>query len=270
MLDATTTDCRLQRTRGRADVGFAKGRLTHLHQQGAAKAMLPRMHGRWPEIVFLNTAGGITGGDRLAYSVALGEGVQAVATTQTAERGYKSTTGTGRVQVHLSLGAGAELHWLPQELILFDQAALDRDITVEMATDARLVFLETLVLGRAAMGEHLGRVHLTDRRSIRRGGRLVMLEPLRLRPADLTRPGTAGLNGATALASLTLIAADAEDHLERLRRILPNTDVSAAASAWGGRLTARFMAEDAFPLRRAVAEAVQILTNQPLPRVWQL
>ena len=103
MLDATTTDCRLQRTRGRADVGFAKGRLTHLHQEGAAKAMLPRMHGRWPEIVFLNTAGGITGGDRLADSVALGQGMQAVATTQTAERGYKSTTGTGRVQVHLSL-----------------------------------------------------------------------------------------------------------------------------------------------------------------------
>ena len=58
---------RLQRMHGRAEVGFAAGprgqRLTRLFQQGSAKAMLPRVHGAVTEVVFLNTAGGLTGGD---------------------------------------------------------------------------------------------------------------------------------------------------------------------------------------------------------------
>jgi urease accessory protein len=46
--------------------------------------------------------------------------------------------------------------------------------------------------------------------------------------------------------------------------------VRAAASAWDGRLTARFLSADAFALRRAVARAVSTLTRRPLPRVWQI
>jgi urease accessory protein len=45
-----------------------------LAQAGSAKAMMPRMHGRAPEVVFLNTAGGLTGGDRLDYAVDLAGG----------------------------------------------------------------------------------------------------------------------------------------------------------------------------------------------------
>jgi urease accessory protein len=54
--------------------------------------MMPRMHGRAPEVVFLNTAGGLTGGDRLDYAVDL-EGGHVVATTQTAERAYRCADG---------------------------------------------------------------------------------------------------------------------------------------------------------------------------------
>ncbi|MBO6603260.1 urease accessory protein UreD [Rhodophyticola sp.] len=270
MFDATSTATGLQRTRGRARVAMADGRLTHLHQEGAAKAMLPRMHGRWPEVVFLNTSGGITGGDRLDYALDLAPGSRAVGTTQTAERAYRAAGGVGRVRTRLTLGAGAELHWLPQELILFDGAALERDLQVEMAADATLVMLETLVLGRMAMGETLTDLHLRDRRAVRRGGRLVLLEPVRMDAADLMRPGTAGLNGARALASLSLIAPDAVDRLAGLRRVLPADGVRAAASVWGGRLTARLVSADAFALRRCVARAVTFLTRQPLPRVWQI
>jgi urease accessory protein len=57
---------------GRAAVSFGAGaRLKDLAQAGSAKAMMPRMHGRAPEVVFLNTAGGLTGGDRLDYAVDL-------------------------------------------------------------------------------------------------------------------------------------------------------------------------------------------------------
>ncbi|MBF9032283.1 urease accessory protein UreD, partial [Rhodobacterales bacterium HKCCE3408] len=57
------------------------------------------------------------------------------------------------------------------------------------------------------------------------------------------------------------------DRLGRLRAVLPG-DGSAAASAWGGRLSARVMAEDPSKLRDTLARAITTLTGRPLPRVW--
>jgi len=125
-----TAQTGLQRASGRAHVGLCAREaltfLTDLHQSGSAKAFLPKVHGPVPEVVFLNTSGGLTGGDRLMFSLALGDGAQAVATTQTAERAYASSGGRAVMDVVLSLGAGARLDWLPQETILFDRSTLAR------------------------------------------------------------------------------------------------------------------------------------------------
>jgi urease accessory protein len=270
MFDLAQRDPRHQRVAGRAAVSLGAGaRLSDLSQAGSAKAMLPRMHGRAPEVVFLNTAGGLTGGDRLDYAVDVADGL-AVATTQTAERAYRSTGGVARVTTRLTVGAGATLHWLPQELILFDGAALDRRLEVELGSGATVILLETLVLGRAAMGETVRSLHLRDRRRVTRDGRPLMIEALRLDDADLARGGAAGLDGARALSTLTLLSEDAPDRLAQLRAAHPaDGPVRAAASAWDGRLTARYLSADAYALRRAVGRAVATLTRLPLPRVWQ-
>jgi len=272
MFDETAPPAQMQRVDGRAGAVIGPGgRLRGLHQRGAAKAMLPRMHGRAPEIVFLNTAGGLTAGDRLVYGLEVAGGAAAVGTTQTAERAYLSRGGAAQVETRLRIGPGGRLHWLPQEMILFEGAALDRRVTAEMAADAELVLLETLVLGRAAMGERLTRLALTDRREVIRAGRPAMVEAIRLGDADLTRAGAAGLNGALAVATLSLFAPDAEDRLGALRAALPGDGpVRAAASGWDGRIVARFMAPEAWPLRRAVARAVETIAQGPLPRVWQI
>ncbi|MBZ0230205.1 MAG: urease accessory protein UreD, partial [Bauldia sp.] len=64
----------LERARGevrltiRSDGGVP--RLETLYQSGSAKARLPRIPaGAAPEAVLLNTAGGVTGGDRLTWRV---------------------------------------------------------------------------------------------------------------------------------------------------------------------------------------------------------
>ena len=67
-MDGTVTvNNTLQRSRGEAGLGFADGNLARLHQRGAAKALLPRTHSSTHEAVLVNTAGGITGGDRYDY-----------------------------------------------------------------------------------------------------------------------------------------------------------------------------------------------------------
>lgn len=271
---ATPRPASHQRVDGAAAAEFAAGPgggvLRRLAQRGSGKAMLPRVHGRATEVVFLNTAGGLTGGDRLSFSLAAGAGARVTGTTQTAERAYRSGSGVARVEVSLSAGAGARLDWLPQETILFDAAALDRVTRAEIAPDATLLLCETIVVGRRAMGETVSRVALSDRREIRRGGVLLHLDAFALH-ADALAPRPALLAGARAIGTVVLVAPDAEDALDALRSAAAAVDgVRAAASAWGGRLVLRLAAPDAWPLRRATAALLSILRGgAPAPRVWQ-
>jgi len=263
----------LQRSRGEAMVSLSRDgdvmRIGTLRQQGSAKVILPHC-GANTEAVFLNTSGGLTGGDILKYAVHLGYGVQATATTQTAERAYKSTSGPARVSVDLTVGRDGWIDWLPQETILFDAARLDRRTEVTLGEGAGCLLLEMVVLGRAAMGETLAQVQLRDWREVRRNGAPVMVEPLSLGPDSLTS-GVAGLNGMRAFASLALIAPGAADMLAPLRAELTEPGVIGAASALDGRLMLRLMAADGWPLRRQIARCLGLLRRgRPLPRVWQM
>lgn len=264
---------RLERVRGAAEVTLSHRadavRLDRLAQQGSAKAFLPRVHGPVPEVVFLNTAGGLTGGDRLSYRLAVGAGAAVTGTTQTAERIYSSTGDLAEVEVRLLAEAGARLHWLPQETILFDRARLARHTRADLAGDAELLLVETLVLGRAAMGEEVRSLDLLDRREVWRDGRPVFLEPLRL--GDHSQ-GRAALIGAhRAMATLALLARGAEDAVGPLRAALGGVDgVEAGVSGWDGRCLVRLAAERAAALRQALRVVMEVVRGAPLPRVWQL
>ena len=265
----------LQRSRGAASValGLRDGatHLARLSQKGCAKAILPRSDSPDPEVVFLNTAGGLTGGDHLSFELDLAQGTKATAATQTAERAYASIGGVAKLDVTLKVGAGAALDWLPQETILFDHSALDRRTTVHLGEGARLLMVETVVLGRRAMGETIATLDFRDRRLVLDAeGAPIFAEPLAITQDTLNRRATpAGLAGARAFSTIVMIAPDAEDNLDALRRLLADRP-NAGATAWDGRLVVRAMADDAFPLRQLTAQVLTHLRGQALPRVWQL
>ena len=266
---------RLQRARGRAEVGVSlrggRVRLDRLFQEGCAKAILPRTPAPIPEVVLVNTSGGVTGGDRLDWRLAVGPGAALTATTQAAERIYRSSGGAARIETRLDLGPGARLDWLPQETILFDAARLERCLEVDLAGDARLTAIETLVLGRAAMGETMRTGAISDQWRIRRDGRLVHAEALRV-AGDLARAaaGAATLAGARAIATFVHAAPGAETRLDQARGLLAGQPgVTAAASAKPGILIVRFRAADARPLRDALIRFLMAFRG-PLPRVWSL
>ncbi len=275
-LDALPVAAPLQRAKGRAAVALAAGRdgravVADLHQQGSAKAILPRVVGPVTEVVFLNTSGGLTGGDRLDYALTLAPRTHATATTQTAERAYRSTTGTARAEVRLTVGAGGWLDWLPQETILFDGTALDRDIRVDLGLGAGCLFLEAVILGRHAMGETVTGLHFRDTRMIRRDGQPLWAEPLEIDTRTLTRAGNpAMLGGARAMGTMALIHPQAADRLPALNAVLDEPGVEAGASAFDGRLILRCLAWDGLPLRRQILRALAVLRPGPVPRVWQV
>lgn len=265
MLDAAP-QITMQRAKGRAHVAFAvKAGRTHLvdlGQQGSAKVLLPRVAGDRPEAVFLNTSGGLTGGDRLDLSLDLGPGTRLCATTQTAERAYQSPGPMAEVRFRASLGAGASLHWLPQETILFQDSHLNRQTEIDLGPGAEVLLCESLVLGRQAMGETLTRTRLADHRMVRRAGRPVWAEGLMLSSESLARPVL--LAGARAFGVVALVAQGAEDIAT-----LPQTDgARIELSAWDGRALVRIAAESGFALRRQMAATITKLSGRALPRVW--
>lgn len=262
----------MQRSHGTAAVAFEGARLTLLRQQGSAKALLPQVRGAAPEVVFLNTSGGLTSGDTLDYSTTLSAGARAVATTQAAERAYRADAGPARVRVRHEVGAGGWLDWLPQETILFDRAALARDTTLTLAPDAGCLMLEAVVLGRAAMGETVATLQLTDRRRIERAGRPVFFEPFTLTTEVLAKgPRGALLGPARAFATLVLCAPGAEDAVAAARAVPPTQGVDCAASGFDGLCTLRLLAADGWPLRQHILKLMQALRRgAPPPRVWQL
>ncbi|MEM9428333.1 MAG: urease accessory protein UreD [Pseudomonadota bacterium] len=258
----------LQRARGRGEVSFAgrPTRLTRLAQEGCAKILLPKTYGRPPEAVIVNTSGGITGGDRLRYAASVGPAAAATLTTQAAERVYRAATGEGRIEVRLEVGAEGRLDWLPQETILFEGGRLARTLEVDLSEGADVLIVESVILGRGAMGEVLEDAALTDQWRVRREGRLVFAEALRLAPPLSALRGPGALRDARAFATVALISDRAEDRLTEARAALPE---GAMASAWRGALVCRFLDADPARLRRGLA-AFLTQFNGPLPRVWQV
>lgn len=264
----------MQRSHGKAMVSFAlrgdQVRLRDLAQSGSAKAMLPRVWGAVPEVVFLNTSGGLTGGDGLSYQMDIGAGARVTATTQTAERAYASTGMAADVSVRANVGQGGRLDWLPQETLIYEDAHLHRNTEIDLAEGASCLLSEAVVLGRHAMGERPVRARFTDTRVIRRMGRPVWTERLYFNPQIFARATDPAILGdARAFAIIALIADGAQDYLARVRAILDEPACRSAASGWDGRLLIRIMAADGWPLRKQIARVLTALRDAPLPRVWQ-
>ena len=257
----------LQRSAGTVKVALTRDGLSDLYQSGSAKAIL--MHGRLgPEVTFLNTSGGLTSGDRYDCAMSLGPGVRALASTQTAERAYRAKDGCATLTVAHTVGAGAWLDWLPQETILYNDASIRRDCTIDLAAGAGCLTLDTLVFGRAAMGETVSRLALFDRRTIRRDGRLITVEHLAFGDDALSSRGAAMFAGARAISTLILIGPS--DRLPAIRAALDEPGVRSGASVVGERLVVRMAAPDHWPLRRQIIRLLGVLRPGPLPRVWQM
>lgn len=262
-----------QRARGvgRLTVRHEDGatRLVELFQEGSAKLRLPRVRTDAVEAVMINSGGGMTGGDRFSWTVDVGDGAAAVLTTQACEKVYRAQAGEARVATQLTVGAGARLDWLPQETILFDRSALARTIEADVAAGGRLLLAEAVVLGRRAMGETLTRASFHDRWRIRRDGRLLFADDLKLGGDFSTLAASPPLlGGAGAFATLLLVAPDAEALLDAVRTAIGEF---GGASAFGGKLVVRIAARDGLALRRALLPAIAVLSGgRPAPSVWTL
>lgn len=238
-------------------------------ESGGYRVRFPKAGGAC-EGVLINTGGGMAGGDAMAVGIDVAAAAQAVFTTQSAEKIYRSDGSQTRVAIELALAAGSRLDWLPQEQILFDGSRFCRKLAIEMAADAALTLCESVVFGRAAMGEALASGAFRDRWRVRRDGRLIFAEDVRFEgdiARTLARPAVAA--AARAMATVLHVAPDAVEQRDRLRAALDEAACECGVSAWNGMLVARFLAQDWRVLRGVLCGFLGVLRGRPMPRSWQ-
>jgi urease accessory protein len=239
-----------------------------LRESGSLRVRFPSPEGEGLSAVFVNTAGGIAGGDRFDIDVTTGVGSRLTLTTAAAEKVYRAPGPAAQLNIALKAEAGSHLAWLPQETILFDRARIARRFDIDLAEDASLLLCEIVVFGRAAMGETMRHGEFIDRWRLRRGGRLMLAETVRLDGdigEKLSRSAVA--SGGVAIGTALIVPGD-ERIVERIRDASESFRAEVGVSAWNGFAMARFCAQDATRLRADMMTVLGRASDAPLPRLW--
>src|SRR5690348_16221475 len=90
-----------------------------LHESGSLRVRFPSPEDEGLSAVFVNTAGGVAGGDRFDVDIEAGEGTRLTLTTAAAEKVYRAVDKAAELNIALKVADGAHLAWLPQETTLF-------------------------------------------------------------------------------------------------------------------------------------------------------
>ena len=256
-------------------------RIADLYQNANAKIRVPKQHHDHLDAVLINTAGGLTGGDRLCWTMDAGASTKTVVSTQACERIYRAKAGTADVQNNIDVQEGAHLFWLPQETILFDGAALDRKFNAQIASGGRLTALEIVVLGREAMHETLQSVSLSDKWRIHHGNRLLHADAIRLGSADLPKmKQSAHLKDHLVFGTLIDIEPSRTPLDQQQSRALSDRfahrftgcdKVQMGMSVFEQKTIVRFTARNSYQLRQQLPDLLnEIVLGLHLPTVWRL
>jgi urease accessory protein len=244
-------------------------RRMRVHEAGSLRVRFPNGESRGTlDAVLVNTAGGMTGGDRADIDVNVGAGARLTVTSAAAEKIYRSLGPDTEIAVKLAVGAGGALAWLPQETIVFDRVRLRRSIDVALARDANLLLAEAVIFGRSAMGETVVAGHFRDRWRVRVDGALIFAETVRLDDKIAQRLAERAVaGGSVAVASVVKIPGD-DQSVAAVRAVQDEFAGDVGVSAWNGLAVARLVAPDGAALRRDLIAVVTALGGHPLPRLW--
>jgi urease accessory protein len=211
-----TLDLRL-----RADGGRTTAARHHSGPLQVQKALYPEGDAVC-HLILVHPPGGIAGGDALAIDACCEPQAHALLTTPGATRWYKANGRRATQSVRMEVGG--RLEWLPQEAIVFDQAAVGSSIDVTLAPGAATIGWDVVVLGRTAAGETFTQGEFAQTIRLAAGADLLWLERVRIAGGDALLDSPIGLAGAPAFGCLWAYGpAWTDAQLDTLREALPRT-----------------------------------------------
>ena len=276
----SSSDRDLERAQGSSRIVLGSSergtRIIEVFQRAPLRIMFPRVGlGAIEEVVLVNTAGGIAGGDRLDSCVTALANASIAVTSQAAEKVYRALSEPARIVTKLIVCEASKLAWLPQETIVFNCGRLSRKTEIELSSGAELLALEWLVLGRAAHREVITGGHIADSWRVKKDGRLIWADNFRA-TADVFPQlyKKALLSDCKAVGTLIYFGPDLDARLEFLRDIAPSLECHFAATTVGGLIVVRFAAKVSYDLRLALRSFLQQFSRElgpgpfRVPKMW--
>lgn len=155
--------------------------------------------------LMLHPPGGMVGGDQLEITLELKAGAQALLTTPSAGKWYRSDQrqAVQRMQAHLA--EGAYLEWLPQESIVFDGACVRQCVHVKLASGATWLGWDITRFGRSARNERFLTGEWRNFTEVWRGGQPLWIDRQRITGGSRLLDGAYGLAGEPVVASLVWV-----------------------------------------------------------------
>jgi urease accessory protein len=213
-----------------------------------------RAEGSGARVLLVGAMSGPLGGDHFTVEAEVGERALLHVGSAAATIALPGQSkGEARYDVRLHVADGAELYWLPEQLISAGGSELYVSSRIELDAGARLVFREEQVLGR--VGEEPGR--LTSRLAVRLAGRLLLDQELACGPgAPGGWDGPAVLGGRRALGQLLVVRPEFEKELPQARLL---GEYAALTPLAAPAVLVTAVAPDGLRLRRVLDDALRML-----------
>lgn len=188
-------------------------------------------------VYLLHPPGGMVAGDTLRVAVTLDSGAQALLTTPSAGKVYRSDLAkTAQCQgVSAELADGACLEWLPQETIVFEGAEAELSNHFALQGSAQLCAWDIVVLGRRASGEGFARGRCRQKIEISRDGKPLLVERTEWLGGSAMLEAPWGMGGASVSGSFFVTMSCDQAMMDNLRDGLAELAVQRnwLAAEWG-------------------------------------
>lgn len=163
--------------------------------QGALRVMRPHYLDVSGQVCYtiINPGGAYFGGDDYHLSVRVDEGASLLLTGQSATKVYKTPGNYALQDFEITLGPGAVLEYVPDQLIAYEGATFSQHMRVNMDSTASLFSAEIITPGWSPTGRPFTYDEVRVRTSVSVDGELTVIDNL------LARPGTGELTADTLL-----------------------------------------------------------------------
>ena len=105
-------------------------------------------------LYIISPSGGVLQGDRYRIDIKLAENAIAHITTQGATRLYRMDKNFATQILNISLDSNCYLEYVPDQIIPYRDSRFYQSVNLQVPDDATLIYSETIVPGRMAMGEY--------------------------------------------------------------------------------------------------------------------
>ena len=262
---------KLQKSFGKLDIKFKNNQILKFYQEGSSKAIIPNVDENLQQMVLINTAGGITSGDNFSTFIELNNS-SICTSTQAAEKIYKGISNPGEINIEVNLKNRSDLYWLPQEMILFNNCNLKRNININLSKCSNLLMCESIIFGRTSMKERFTNGLYSDFWKISKNGKLVHVEASNTDGYEASAfSKVATFNSNCAINTIIGIGKKILSKSETIKKNLKESSMTTSEiSIWDEKLIIRTISKDNYHLRFAVKDILSYFFKYNIPKIWSI